>query len=170
MMARRARVAWWSLDLTVPGGSPRTSAASGPEMIDRQPLERAVHLITVRQRPGLVRMTRLETRRERDDRPEAAMPSLAVAGPDEEPVEPGVERRRVSQLGQVPPRSQERLLDGVLGEVRPAEDALRDGVQPVDRGSRELVEGVPVAALRTNHEFRAQPSPPLACRSGRREA
>src|SRR3954451_6063847 len=68
-------------------------------------------------------------------------------------MEPGVEARRVPQRGQVSPRPDERLLDGVLGLIGVAKDEPGGGVQPEDRGSCKRCEGVMIASPRPFHEL-----------------
>src|SRR3954447_12804898 len=75
------------------------------------------------------------------------------AGPIEEPVEPGVEARRVPEGWQVSPGPDERLLDGVLGLIGVAEDEPGGSVQPEDRGSCKRGEGVMIASPRSFHEL-----------------
>ena len=81
-----------------------------------------------------------------------AVRSSCVAGVQEEPVEPGVEAVGVAQGGQVPPASDERLLDGVLGAVGVPEDESGGGVEPADRGACKHGEGVMIALPRSLHE------------------
>ena len=50
--------------------------------------------------------------------PAAPAPGEVDAGMHGEAVEPGVEPVRVAQPGQVPPGSDQRLLDGVARELR----------------------------------------------------
>ena len=52
----------------------------------------------------------------------------------------------VAERGKIPPRRDERLLDGVLGAPDVTQDPMRDGEQPVSRaagdgGKRLLVPG-----------------------------
>jgi hypothetical protein len=63
-----------------------------------------------------------------------------------------VERRRVTQPRQAAPGSDQRLLDGVLGEIRVAEDEAGRGVQTRAGCAGELSEGVPVALPGSFHE------------------
>ena len=74
------------------------------------------------------------------------------AGPHHQAVEPVVERRRVTQPRQAAPGPDERLLDGILGQLRVAEDEAGRGVQARAGRASELREGVPVASLRSLHE------------------
>ena len=79
-------------------------------------------------------------------------PELRVAGVEEQPVEPGVEAVDVTQGGQVPPASDERLLDGVLRAVGITKDQSGGGVEPGDRGACQHGEGVMIALPRSLHE------------------
>jgi hypothetical protein len=72
----------------------------------------------------------------------------AVAGPDEQSMQPGVEPVRVAQAPDVLPRSDERVLDDVLGQRTVAQDQpgrLVQAVRPADRQRRKRVK---VALLR----------------------
>jgi hypothetical protein len=79
-------------------------------------------------------------------------PELVAAGVEEEPVEPCLESVGVAQGGQVPPASDERLLDGVFSEVGVLEDESSRGVQPADRGACQHGKGVMIALPRSLHE------------------
>ena len=84
-----------------------------------------------------------------------ASPALADeidAGVGHEAVQPVVERRGVAQPRQAAPGPDQRLLDGVLGEIRVAEDEAGRGVQARAGRAGELGEGVPVASPRSFHE------------------
>ena len=72
--------------------------------------------------------------------PAAGLASLAVAAPDEHPMEPGVEAVGIAQRGQVAPRGDERLLRGVGGTIRVAQDQLRQPVQAADLLAGDHVE------------------------------
>ena len=80
-------------------------------------------------------------------------------------MEPGVEAIDVAQGGQVPPASDERLLDGVLGPVGSSKDESRGGVQSADRGACQHGEGVMIALPRPLHEVslhvRPRPARPV---------
>ena len=67
-------------------------------------------------------------------------------------MEPRVEAVGVTQGGQVPPASDERLLDGVLGAVGILKDESGGGVEPGDRGACQHGEGVMIALPRSLHE------------------
>ena len=74
------------------------------------------------------------------------------AGIHHEAVQPVVERRGVTQPRQAAPGPDERLLDGILGQLRVAEDEAGGGVQARAGRADELGEGVPVASPRSLHE------------------
>ena len=97
---------------------------------------------------------RLADRREHPDLgvPAALRPRLAVAGVDDEPVEPGVEARGVAQLWQIAPGAKQGLLRGVLGAMVVSKDAVGEAVATVDRGRGERREGVAIASARPFHE------------------
>jgi hypothetical protein len=63
-----------------------------------------------------------------------------------------VESRRIAQPRQAAPRPDERLLDGILGELRVPEDEAGRGVQAPAGRADELGEGLPVASSRSVHE------------------
>ena len=79
-------------------------------------------------------------------------PELIAAGVEEEPVQPGVEAIGIAQRGQVPPASDERLLDGVLRTVWVPQDEPSRGVQPTDRGACQQRKGVMIASPCSLHE------------------
>jgi deazaflavin-dependent oxidoreductase (nitroreductase family) len=72
-------------------------------------------------------------------------PSEIEAGVDEEAMNPRVEARRVPETGHVPPRADERVLDGVARELRVAEDQSSGRVQPPDGQVDQAREGVMIA-------------------------
>ena len=86
------------------------------------------------------------------DAPALGDPELIAAGVEEEPVKPGIEAIGIAQGGQVPPASDERLLDGVLRTVRVPQDEPSRGVQPTDRGACQQRKGVMIAFPCSLHE------------------
>jgi hypothetical protein len=60
-------------------------------------------------------------------------------------MEPGVPALRVAQPGQVPPGSQQRILDSVSRELVVPEDEARRGIQPRDGSAGKSREGVMIA-------------------------
>ncbi len=84
-------------------------------------------------------------------------PALAASdeietGVDEQSMKPGIEPVRVAQRGQVPPGSDEGLLDRVSGELVVAEDEARSRVQARDGRAGERRKGVMIAPLRSFDE------------------
>jgi hypothetical protein len=60
-------------------------------------------------------------------------------------MQPGVELVGVAERAQVTPGVDERVLDGVLGAVRVADDEPGDRVGPANRCGDEGGDGVPVS-------------------------
>ena len=86
---------------------------------------------------------------------EHATPALADdvdAGVRHQTVQPVVERRRIAQPRQAAPRPDQGVLDGVLGQIRIAQDEAGGGIQPRTGHAGEFSKGMPVASLRSNHE------------------
>src|SRR5689334_22754115 len=73
------------------------------------------------------------------------MTTLVRAGIDEEPPDPGIEPVDVSQPRQLPPRVDERLLDGVLSPLAVAKDQAGDGIETITGCRREGLEGLVIA-------------------------
>ena len=67
-------------------------------------------------------------------------------------MEPGVEPVRIAKSGQIPPGSDERLLDRVARELRVAEDQAGSRVQPREADIDERGEGVMLASPRSLDE------------------
>ena len=86
------------------------------------------------------------------DAPALGDPELIAAGVEEDPVKPGIETIGIAQGRQVPPASDERLLDGVLRSVWVPQDEPSRGVKPTDRGACQHSEGVMIALPRSLHE------------------
>ena len=81
-----------------------------------------------------------------DDDLEPPPPADLVLGRvHEDPVHPGIEPIHLAELRELPPASDERLLDGVLGEVGVAQDQPGDRVEVVDLARGELPECLAVA-------------------------
>ena len=97
--------------------------------------------------------------------PVASLPApLGVARVDEQPMNPGVEAIRISQLGQVAPRFEQRLLRRILSQRRVAEDASRDGVQRMTDAFDQLVERLLVAVHGPLDQFPLHAAP-VSCPS-----
>jgi hypothetical protein len=123
----------------------------GP-MIHGESRERSVQEVPISDLVRLIGDGRLD-RDGLDGRLEAAPSSDFVGGcPDEDPVQPTLEPVGLPELGQLPPAAHERLLDGILGEVRVAEDEAGGGIQARAGRADELGEGMPVAFPCSNHE------------------
>jgi hypothetical protein len=75
-----------------------------------------------------------------------------AASPEEQPVRPGIEAGRVAELRQVTPDAEGRLLAGVLGEVRVAQDPVGDRVQSITHDDREARTCPAIEALRPDDE------------------
>ena len=70
-----------------------------------------------------------------------------------ETVQPGVEPPGIAKTRQLPPAVDQRLLDGVLGEVGVAEDQASERVEAVERIRHQHVERVAIAVCRALHEL-----------------
>lgn len=132
-------------------------------MVDREPTESPLELIAIDDRSGAVGHGAMGIREERQvRRPPPLSAGLDVAGPNDEPVRPGLEPFRVAQGRQVPPDGEQRLLRRVFGEVRVAQDPLSDRVEAVADRSDEVTEGLLVPALGLDHDSGVHASPPTA--------
>ncbi len=149
--------------MTVPSGRPRVAAISSwlspstwfstvdDALLERQPAERSIELIAVDDGAALVRDRPIVVAQQHDLGPTPDAAPLVVARVDEEAPQPGLEPGRVAEAGQLAPRSDERLLGGVVGPVGVAEDRARERVHPVDVRVRERRERVVVAGHRARH-------------------
>ena len=90
-----------------------------------------------------------------------AAPRLRVAGVDENAVEPRLEPIEVAQGGELPPHLDEGHLDGVLGEVRVAQDPMGDENAAVADLANQGAEGLLVALSRPVHDRSQHPLPPV---------
>ena len=75
------------------------------------------------------------------------------AGTDDETSEPALEAIRIAKRGQVPPGSDETLLDRVSRELVVPEDQSGSRIQPRDERAGQHGEGVMIAPLRSLDEF-----------------
>ena len=99
--------------------------------------------------------------------PPAVAPHVR-AGPDDQPVQLGIEPLDVAQRGQIAPNPHQRLLGGILREFGVAQDEAGDRVQPIDGATGQDTEGVAVPASRPVDEHRLHASlPSRGDRSGR---
>ena len=86
------------------------------------------------------------------DRPPSPTAHLVEAGIDGQSVDPGVEPLGVAEAPQVAPGPEQGLLDGVARELAVSKDQASGRVQPSDRSTDELSEGVMIALPRAFHE------------------
>lgn len=82
---------------------------------------------------------------------------LPMAGSHEQPVEPWVDRRWVTEPADVPPRVDEGILGRVLGTIPIPEDQAGDRIQSADRRRGERIEGVMIALPRAIREVSLHP-------------
>ena len=123
-------------------------------MIDGEPPEAALELVAIDDRARAIRLHRLiGGKQSHVRRPVVASATLGVAGAHEEPIRPGVEARRIAELGEVTPDGEQRLLRRVLGEFDVAQDPVRHRMEPVAHGDGEAREGLFVAVLCACHEI-----------------
>jgi hypothetical protein len=109
--------------------------------------------IAIGESAGRVGDGRVMVKRDLDfDRTPSPAPRLIQAGVDRESMEPGVEPIGLTQPGQIPPGSEECVLDSVACELRVPEDQSSGLVQPHDSSASELGEGVVIASLGPLHE------------------
>src|SRR5438094_7809890 len=118
-----------------------------------QPPESAFELVPVGHRERVVRDSRSVDRQETDVRaPGAHSAGLAVAGMNQEPLQPGVEEIRISEPPQPAPGDHQRLLNGILGSGDIPENSIRDGEEPVPARTSQDGKRLPVALLSLLHE------------------
>ena len=87
------------------------------------------------------------------DRSSASTSQDVDAGADDEAAEPALEAIRIAEGGQVPPGSDEALLDRVSRELVVPEDQSGSRIQPRDERAGQHGEGVMIAPLRSLDEF-----------------
>ena len=80
---------------------------------------------------------------------------------------PCLEALDVAERGKLPPRRDERLLDGVLGAPDVTQDPMRDGEQPVSRAAGDGGERLLVPGPRCFDERQVHPSGSLVRVPGR---
>ncbi len=71
---------------------------------------------------------------------------------------PRLETLDVAERGKLPPRRDERLLDGILGTPDVTQDPMRDGEQPVSRAAGDGGERLLVPGPRRFDEREVHPS------------
>ena len=82
-----------------------------------------------------------------DPRPSPLLLGYLVAGAHREATEPGVPGIRVTECAQIPPGEEERILEGILGAMRVAEDEVGDALEPRRGCLHQLCEGIEIAGL-----------------------
>jgi hypothetical protein len=86
------------------------------------------------------------------DRPSSTAARDVEARVDGQAVDPGVEPVRLAEATQVAPGTEQAILDGIARELAVPEDQAGSRVQPRDRPTDELGEGVMIALPRQIHE------------------
>ena len=110
--------------------------------------QRRVHELAVGQRGRVIgRRGRIERTQLDFHRPPTTAPRQVETRVDGELAKPGIEAVRVPQTGQVPPSSDEGVLDRIAGELRIPEDEAGGRVQARERRVDEQREGVVIASL-----------------------
>ena len=85
----------------------------------------------------------------------------SVAGVDEQAMQPAIEPIRIAQGPEIAPRQEQRILDGVRGQILVAQDQSSGGVEPARSARRQRRERVDVAVLRSDDEITLLPALPL---------
>ena len=118
-----------------------------------QVCEHPIDKIAIGQRPGDVRHGRGVDGRELDlDRASSLATSLVEAGIDSQSMQPGIEAVGVPKAREVPPGSDQPILDRVACKLGVPEDESGGSVQPHDGRASKLREGVMIASPRPLHE------------------
>ena len=81
---------------------------------------------------------------------------LAIAGPNDETPQPGVEPIGLADSANVEPRRDERVLEGIGRQLVVAQDQPREPVQPLARGRGELRECLAITGPRPEDEIEVQ--------------
>ena len=171
MAARNAREAWWRREPAVPIGIAQDVGDLGQRqavevlededraLVGGQPAEAALELVAVGDPAEGVRLVPADrvgvgvVGEQPDDRPAAPLAAgLRDAGPNDDPVGPGVEAVRVAQPRQLVPDRDQRLLQGILGEVVVAQDPVGGREQAAGRQAHQRLEGLLVATRRPRYE------------------
>jgi amidohydrolase len=131
-------------------------------LLKRQPSERSVELIAVMNRDNAVLGGRVHGGQEADvRRPAPATPRLGIALVRQDPMQPGLETVAVAQRPELAPRSNERGLYGVFGEIEVAQDPNGDGHAAVTDLAGQGVERRLIAMFRQLHERSLQLMPQI---------
>ena len=118
-----------------------------------EPGERAIEQVAIGDRAGVIEHLGEVQWRELDlhDAPSSFARQID-AGVRHQAVQPVVEGRGITQPRQAAPGPDQRVLDGVLGEIRVTEDETSRGIQTRTGHANELGEGMPVASPCAVHE------------------
>jgi len=137
-------------------------------MFGRQPAESVLEVIPRSDGARHVGVARWLSGKPLDlGRPTALAASFRVAGVDDEAAEPGIEALGLAKGGQIAPRTQQGLLDSVLGSVGVAQDPAGDGVAPGDVRGGQRGERLVIALLRPFDEVELHPAPSVRRPDGR---
>jgi len=119
-----------------------------------QAAQRLVHELAIRQGGRMIgRRRRIDGRQFDLDGPPASTAREIEAGVHRQAVQPGVEPIGIAQPGQVPPGTDEGLLDGVASELRVPKDEAGRRVEAGEPGVDELGERGLIAAPRALDEL-----------------
>jgi len=98
----------------------------------REPAERPIELVPIRNAQQLVRRGRAVEREHSQVRDPASLPArLLDADIGEQPVHPGIESGRIAEARQVAPGDHQGVLQGILGPSDISEDPMGDREEPV---------------------------------------
>ena len=137
-MSRRSRT----------GSSPRSDGARGWPAGRATDDETAFELVPVGHRQQGVGPDRSVDRQDPEVGDPAALARRLVDGlADEDPVQPRVETVRIAETPQVAPGDHQRVLQGVLGPIDVAEDALGDREEPAMARPDQVDVRRPITAL-----------------------
>ena len=127
-------------------------------LIEREPAEGLLQLVTVGDRLVVVRVARPIDREDAHGRCPSSVPRcIRVAGVDKDPVGPRLEAVRLPQMRQLPPDGHEGVLQNVLGEARIAQDASSDPEQRVADLVHQIRECRLIARARPLDEVSVHP-------------
>jgi hypothetical protein len=129
-------------------------AVLGPEPAEA-PLER----VTIHHGGGGIRRRHDLANLDHSRRPPSLAIRLAIDGPDEDAMEPGIKAVGVAQSLQITPGEDERLLDRVVGLVAVPEHELGDVEEPADGAGGERRERLPIAPSRYLDQLSLHHSP-----------
>ncbi len=128
-------------------------------VLHRKPAEPALELVPIGHRASPVIGHRLVGGEQREvRRPTMLPPPFGVTGTNQEPIRPGVETLRITELGQVLPDADQRLLGRVVRQVVIPEDLSGHGQEPITDLRGKGGERPLVTVLGSNHEVGIHPS------------